>query len=117
MRALIDLRANPQAQCNELRTPLHWAAHEGHCDAIRVLIGCGADLNTAAGDSGAALHLAAFKGQCHALSLLLDARADVNSRQAVGPHSRDRQVQLLNSSAAQFSLSIRGCIFGQRLLL
>lgn len=121
MRALIDLRANLQAQCNELRTPLHWAAHEGHCDAIRVLIGCGADLNTAAGDSGAALHLAAFKGQCHALSLLLDARAEVNSRQAVGPHSRDRQVQLLNSSAAQFSLSfslsIRGCIFGQRLLL
>lgn len=105
MRVLIDLRADLAAQCSELRTPLHWAAHEGHCDAIRVLISFGADLNTAAGDSGAALHLAAFKGQCHALSLLLDARADVNLRQATGPHSRDRQVQLLNCCVVQCPLS------------
>jgi len=61
-------------------TPLHYAAASGSADAVRILIGAGADI--AARNSGGAtpLFLAAQEGAPSVVRLLLDAGADAASR-------------------------------------
>ena len=65
------------------RSALHWAAHEGHLEAIGVLVEANADL--AAGDRTgmSPLTLAAMQGKANAVRALLDAGAEINHRDQI----------------------------------
>ncbi len=68
-------------------TPLHLAAHFGHTNAVRWLLGAGADVQARSKNDLAnqPLHAAAAgKAPLELLTLLLDAGADVNARQHGG---------------------------------
>jgi hypothetical protein len=58
-------------------TPLHYAAREGHDACVSLLLGRGANVNSATRAGGATpLHRAAFTGQERCVAMLLDADAD-----------------------------------------
>jgi ankyrin repeat protein len=69
-------------------TPLHMAASEGGCDAVRILVAAGADVNVVYASEfgadeeeflgGTALHMAAYRGEHDSVRLLLDAGAKVD---------------------------------------
>lgn len=68
-------------------TPLHLAAHFGHTNAVRWLLGAGADVHARSKNDLAnqPLHAAAAgQAPIELLALLLDAGADVNARQRGG---------------------------------
>ena len=68
-------------------TPLHLAAHFGHTNAVRWLLGAGADVQARSKNELAnqPLHAAAAgQAPVELLTLLLDAGADVNARQHGG---------------------------------
>ena len=81
-------------------TPLHLAAYFGKADAVRLLLGTGADPNVAGTGwmLGTALHSAVSARHATIVAMLLDAGADPNVRQSGGwtplhgaAHNRDRQ--------------------------
>jgi ankyrin repeat protein len=95
------LKKNPdlvKLRNGEGLNPLHVAAREGHADAVRTLIGAGADVN-ALDDHPAEefrrqyttgstpLHLAAMAGKAASAAILLDHRADVNATDRNGKHT------------------------------
>ena len=58
-------------------TPLHYAAREGHDACVSLLLGRGANVNSATRAGGATpLHRAAFTWQERCVAMLLDADAD-----------------------------------------
>lgn len=48
-KALLDRRANPNAQDGAGNTPLHWAVRDNDVDCVKLLIAAGADLNVRSG--------------------------------------------------------------------
>ena len=78
IQLLLDRGAEQEeeAQCNTLQI----LAYSGKVEAIRLLLGKGADANAQGGEYGNALHAAALMGQVNAMHLLLDAGADVNAQ-------------------------------------
>jgi hypothetical protein len=60
-------------------TPLYFTAQKGHTEVVRLLLGVGADVNTASNDSSMPLHIAAQNGHTEVVQLLLGAGADVNT--------------------------------------
>ena len=66
------------------RTPLHWAAHGGHFDVIRLLVKKGADVNAADNSGGTALHAVASRGHMEAAKYLIGEEADINPIDASG---------------------------------
>jgi len=67
-------------QANERgATPLHWAAHKGHTEVVRLLIAAGADVN-----KENPLSWAASGGQIETAALLIAAGADVNKADKYG---------------------------------
>jgi ankyrin repeat protein len=65
-------------------TPLHWAAHEGSVDCVRVLLAAGADVAARALDGCTPLHSAAAQGHAACCRLLLDGGAAVDAADADG---------------------------------
>ena len=61
------------------RTPLHYAAREGHAEIAELLIAKGAGLNAKASHGWTPLHLAAKKGHNEVAELLIAKGADVNA--------------------------------------
>ena len=59
-------------------TPMYIAAKNGHVDAIRALVRCGADVNAARQDGGTPMHAAAQNGHVNAIEILAENRADIN---------------------------------------
>eukprot|EP01136_Pigoraptor_vietnamica_P034115 Opistho-1_new@97733 len=53
-------------------TPLHYAAYEGHVDAIHLLVAHGCDVHARTIDGELALHLAAKKGGVPACKALIE---------------------------------------------
>jgi ankyrin repeat protein len=65
-------------------TPLMSAASTGNVRVVNLLLGVGADVNTANSGGRSAVFYAASKGHAPVLQLLLDAGADVSVRDSVG---------------------------------
>ncbi|KAF7106414.1 hypothetical protein CFC21_107148 [Triticum aestivum] len=88
MRYLLDRGAYPAVHDDNGSTPLHYAAEEGHCEAVRLLLSKGVPVDPV-DHRGAPLHLAVAKDRVEVVKLLLehgaDAGADLNARGNSGP--------------------------------
>jgi len=60
--------------------PIHLAAENGHLEALRALVDCGADVNAAGPDRKCALGYAAERGHTNCVRLLLECKAKVDNR-------------------------------------
>eukprot|EP01094_Clydonella_sp_ATCC50884_P017309 TRINITY_DN298_c0_g1_i2.p1 TRINITY_DN298_c0_g1~~TRINITY_DN298_c0_g1_i2.p1 ORF type:complete len:1206 (+),score=251.06 TRINITY_DN298_c0_g1_i2:519-4136(+) len=72
MRVLVELGAAIDARDNHGCTSLWVAAHKGHTDAVKYLLGCKADMNIAGERDLIPLHAAAAHGHMDVLKLLLE---------------------------------------------
>lgn len=81
---LLELGADPNAQGDHDRTPLHLAAYEGHVEITRVLLASGADPNIRGTDEDTPLHMAVYADHISPTELLLAAGADPNAMDTFG---------------------------------
>ena len=86
-------------------TPLMYAAREGSTNAVRELIGAGADVNLADQDGTTALIYAAMNSHFDTAAVLVDAGAEVNQADRVG----------MTPLYAAVEMNVRGEIFGRPL--
>lgn len=78
VRALEDGGSTQEADpMHQGRTPLHFAAYNGHSEAVQLLLAAGADLTATDSAGSAPLHYAAMFKNTEAVRLLLEAGADV----------------------------------------
>jgi ankyrin repeat protein len=79
IRRLVDAGVDPnESEGTDQRTPLQWAARNGHAAAIAVLLAVGSRVDGLDDQGGTALTAAAEKGHEQAVDALLAAGADVN---------------------------------------
>lgn len=81
MRRLVEMGADPKAQCEELGTALHVACASPYPDSIQIaqfLVDNGVNVNVAAGSFGAPLQASALSGNIKLTEWLLANKADVN---------------------------------------
>ncbi|TVU06259.1 hypothetical protein EJB05_49461 [Eragrostis curvula] len=85
---LLDHGGDPGAPDAKGSTPLHDAAEQGHCEAVRLLLSKGVDVDPV-NHRGTPLHLAAAKDRDQVVKILLehdaDAGADANFMSPSGP--------------------------------
>jgi ankyrin repeat protein len=81
---LLRYGANPNTRHLDGKTPLHFAAEEGHVAVVELLLQHGADPSSQDEDGNAALHLAARRGWGDVAYVLLRHGADPNARDAEG---------------------------------
>ena len=67
---------NPNKTDNYGRTPLHWAAREGHTETAKALLEAGADVNKADKNGSTPLHEAADIGLMEIAGALIEAGAN-----------------------------------------
>uniref|UniRef100_A0A0E0CKQ3 F-box domain-containing protein n=1 Tax=Oryza meridionalis TaxID=40149 RepID=A0A0E0CKQ3_9ORYZ len=77
VRYLLDHGAHPDKVDNKGFTPLHFAAEEGYCNIVELLLAKGAQVDSMS-VRGTPLHLAATNGQHRVVEILLDHNADCN---------------------------------------
>ncbi len=65
-------RKDCNAKDEDGRTPTHWAAFEGHLDALRVLVSRGGNPDKCDRFGNTALHFAAARGHVHCVSFLVN---------------------------------------------
>ena len=85
VRTLVAGDADPDAAHGDGMTGLHWAAHNGDVDILRVLLAAGADVEarTRLGDH-TPLHVASRSAQAAAVRELLEAGAEANAIATTG---------------------------------
>jgi ankyrin repeat protein len=76
------------------RTPLHWAAGEGHLEIVKLLLEHAKDKNPADNEDKTPLHWAARNGELETVKLLLEHAKDKNPAVEVEGHVEI--VQLIN---------------------
>ncbi len=74
-------RVNPTGR---RRGPLHWAADENRCSALRLLVKSRGEINSSDSIGMTPLHYAAASGRAEAATVLLESNADVNAETAKG---------------------------------
>uniref|UniRef100_A0ACD5ZTR9 Uncharacterized protein n=1 Tax=Avena sativa TaxID=4498 RepID=A0ACD5ZTR9_AVESA len=77
MRYLVDHGSDPAIPDERGTTPLHNAAEEGHCEAVRLLLSKGVPVDPV-DHQGAPLHLAIAKDRVEVVKVLLEHGADLN---------------------------------------
>jgi hypothetical protein len=77
VRSLLDRGSPVDVRDDEGRTPLMWAARQGHFDTAKLLIGCGADVNAKNNRGFVPLMSAASKPTIARLLLEAGAEADI----------------------------------------
>jgi hypothetical protein len=65
---------------NENRTPLHYAAYQGHTELVKLLLAKGAEVNAKDNAGRTPLHSAAGRGHTGSVELLLANGAEVNAK-------------------------------------
>ncbi|KAG0521564.1 hypothetical protein BDA96_08G172200 [Sorghum bicolor] len=75
LRYLLDRGGDPVRPDLRGTTPLHFAAEEGNCEAVRLLLSKGVDVEPV-NFMGTPLHLAASQGQDQVMKILLEHGAD-----------------------------------------
>jgi ankyrin repeat protein len=80
VRWLLDSKIEVNEKDNESRSPIYYAAMEGHTAIIAILCEHGADSNTQGGYYGHVLQAACFGGYLDAVKVLLTNGADVNAQ-------------------------------------
>jgi len=83
------------------RTPLHFAAYEGHEDVVELLLAHGADVNAKADNGETPLHFAARKGYTNVVKLLWLHGADVDAKDNHGDTPLDLAAVYGNSAVAE----------------
>jgi ankyrin repeat protein len=78
IRALLEERAEVNAQQVDGMTALHWSAHHDDADTLKLLLGAGADPNSANRYGVTPLMLACVNGNTAVVKALLEAGADPN---------------------------------------
>ncbi|MBC6402962.1 MAG: ankyrin repeat domain-containing protein, partial [Hyphomonadaceae bacterium] len=76
--------ADVNARDSDDKTPLHWAAQNGHAETVAALARAGADVNARDSDDKTPLHWAAQNGHAETVAALARAGADVNARDKDG---------------------------------
>lgn len=66
------------------RTPLHWAARQGHTSTTKLLLDNGAEVDAVDNVRATSLHLACMYGHQQVASLLIENGSDVNAANNVG---------------------------------
>ena len=84
--ALIVLTAAPSAGASDA-PPLVSAVRDGDVEAVRLLVGQGADANAAEGDGLSALHWAARRGEPEIAKILLDSGATADAKTRNGAYT------------------------------
>ena len=85
MSALLDAGAAVSAECATVRrTPLHWAARNGHRACAHQLLKRGARHSVADAHGASPLHLCAAQGSVEVARLLLECGADVAAQRRGG---------------------------------
>lgn len=74
-------------------TPLHWAANEGHKQAVELLIAKGTDVNAKKNNGDTPLHDAALRGHREIVELLLVNGVDVTAKDNTGRTSADKDAR------------------------
>jgi len=74
---LLDRGVDPGVPDANGSTPLHHAAEQGHCEAVRLLLSKGVDVDPV-NHLGTSLHLAAAKDRDQVVKILLEHGADVS---------------------------------------
>ena len=81
---LLDIGADANAQADSRRTPLYFAAMNGHSELVRILLGRGVDVDAVATDNRTTpLHKASSGGHIDIMLLLIVHGANVNARDEI----------------------------------
>ena len=84
-------------------TPLHVVAWRNDLEAVRLLIGAGANVNATGEMNETPLHIAVGKGNVHMVRALLEAGARTDIRSEFGVTASDRAAQQGGELAAIFA--------------
>ena len=84
MRFFVKLGADVNQLDNEGRTPLSWAARNGHIETVKALLKAGANVNQADRLGETPLYWAALNGHIETVKALLKAGAHVNQANRFG---------------------------------
>jgi ankyrin repeat protein/GTPase SAR1 family protein len=79
IEALLNARADLEAENSQLQRPLHLACAEGHLSSIKALLDARAGVEVRDSEQKSPLHLASARGHNRAIGLLLDARANIGA--------------------------------------
>ena len=88
VRRLVAAGADVDEQRGEARSmPLHWAAHVGQVEVMRVLVELGANKDAKCAGGATPLHHAARTGHAAAVSVLIELGAQIDAQDANGDTS------------------------------
>jgi len=79
VRLLLDMGAQVDAEDDTKKTPLHWAAWNGHIEIARLLIKRGAQVDAEDKYKQTPLHMAAYNGHTGVARLLIERGAQVDA--------------------------------------
>ena len=116
LQVLLENRADPFAQSNQLSLPVHLAAEAGHLKVVKELLKSTPNLvnKTSGSQNRTLMHLAAANGKVDLLMDLLNFQADFQLLQADGSNALHASVQNGHLAATDFLLHHFGSLVNGR---